>query len=171
PCVGAVLRRQAQVKERRSSSANDQGNREHTPSYVAFTDTERLVGDAAIRTQVAMNPENTVFDAKRLIGRKFQRRDGAAGHEAVAVQSGANDASDPEEISAHPCADQDEKEERKDGVTSASKGMTDAASGRRRRTLAPIAGLNVLRIVKRATAAALGLRAGQEPWTASERTF
>jgi len=49
--------------------ANDQGNRT-TPSYVAFTDTERLIGDAA-KNQVAMNPENTVFDAKRLIGRKF----------------------------------------------------------------------------------------------------
>jgi len=50
--------------------ANDQGNRT-TPSYVAFTDTERLVGDAA-KNQVAMNPANTVFDAKRLIGRKFK---------------------------------------------------------------------------------------------------
>lgn len=49
--------------------ANDQGNRT-TPSYVAFTDTERLIGDAA-KNQVAMNPSNTVFDAKRLIGRKF----------------------------------------------------------------------------------------------------
>uniref|UniRef100_A0A7N0V4A8 Heat shock protein 70 n=1 Tax=Kalanchoe fedtschenkoi TaxID=63787 RepID=A0A7N0V4A8_KALFE len=49
--------------------ANDQGNRT-TPSYVAFTDTERLIGDAA-KNQVAMNPHNTVFDAKRLIGRKF----------------------------------------------------------------------------------------------------
>ena len=67
--------------------ANDQGNRT-TPSYVGFTDTERLIGDAAknqvrVRAsntpfellafdQVAMNPTNTVFDAKRLIGRKFQ---------------------------------------------------------------------------------------------------
>jgi len=50
--------------------ANDQGNRT-TPSYVAFSDTERLIGDAA-KNQVAMNPTNTVFDAKRLIGRKYQ---------------------------------------------------------------------------------------------------
>jgi len=49
--------------------ANDQGNRT-TPSYVAFTDSERLIGDAA-KSQAAMNAENTVFDAKRLIGRKF----------------------------------------------------------------------------------------------------
>ena len=41
-----------------------------TPSYVAFTDTERLIGDAA-KNQTAKNPVNTVFDAKRLIGRKF----------------------------------------------------------------------------------------------------
>merc|ERR1711966_292995 len=49
--------------------ANDQGART-TPSYVAFTDSERLIGDAA-KNQTAMNPMNTVFDAKRLIGRKF----------------------------------------------------------------------------------------------------
>jgi L1 cell adhesion molecule like protein len=50
--------------------ANDQGNRT-TPSYVAFTETERIIGDAA-KNQVAMNPKNTIFDAKRLIGRKFE---------------------------------------------------------------------------------------------------
>eukprot|EP01050_Picozoa_sp_SAG11_P031152 SAG11_NODE_9550_length_901_cov_1.150873_1_plen_212_part_10 len=55
--------------ERVEIVANDQGNRT-TPSYVAFTDSERLIGDAA-KNQAAMNPHNTVFDAKRLIGRKF----------------------------------------------------------------------------------------------------
>ena len=49
--------------------ANDQGNRT-TPSYVSFGETERLVGDGA-KNQGSMNPENTIFDAKRLIGRKF----------------------------------------------------------------------------------------------------
>ena len=49
--------------------ANDQGNRT-TPSYVSFSDSERLIGDGA-KNQSAMNPENNIFDAKRLIGRKF----------------------------------------------------------------------------------------------------
>ena len=50
--------------------ANDQGNR-ITPSYVAFTaEGERLIGDAA-KNQLTSNPENTVFDAKRLIGRAW----------------------------------------------------------------------------------------------------
>lgn len=52
--------------------ANDQGNRV-TPSYVAFSSTERLIGDAA-KNQASMNPTNTVYDAKRLIGRKFSEK-------------------------------------------------------------------------------------------------
>ena len=52
---------------------NDMGERT-TPSYVAFTDTERLVGDAA-KNQITRNPTNTVFDAKRLIGRKYEDRE------------------------------------------------------------------------------------------------
>jgi len=49
--------------------ANDMGNRT-TPSQVAFGGSERLIGDAA-KNQGTSNPKNTVFDAKRLIGRKF----------------------------------------------------------------------------------------------------
>ncbi|RZC48011.1 hypothetical protein C5167_040961 [Papaver somniferum] len=49
--------------------ANDQGNRT-TPSHVAFTDTERMIGDPA-KNQVALNPTNSIFDVKRLIGRKI----------------------------------------------------------------------------------------------------
>ena len=53
--------------------ANDQGNR-ITPSWVAFTEEERLIGDAA-KNQAPQNPVNTVFDAKRLIGRKYDDSD------------------------------------------------------------------------------------------------
>jgi len=63
-CVGVFMNGDVHICD------NDQG-RSTTPSYVAFTDYDRLVGDAA-KAQVARNTANTVFDAKRLIGRKFQ---------------------------------------------------------------------------------------------------
>ena len=65
-CVGVWINDKVEI------IPNDQGNNT-TPSYVAFTEEERLIGDAA-KNQVARNPKNTVFDAKRLIGRKFNER-------------------------------------------------------------------------------------------------
>jgi len=62
-CVGVFKKGRVEI------IANDQGNR-ITPSYVAFTDSERLIGEAA-KNQAALNPENTVFDIKRLVGRRF----------------------------------------------------------------------------------------------------
>ncbi|XP_052186193.1 heat shock cognate 70 kDa protein-like [Diospyros lotus] len=64
-CVGVWRQRHERVE----IIVNDQGNRT-TPSYVAFTAAERLIGEGA-KNQVAVNPTNTIFDAKRLIGRRF----------------------------------------------------------------------------------------------------
>jgi L1 cell adhesion molecule like protein len=62
-CVGIMKNNNVEI------IANDQGNRT-TPSYVAFTESERLIGESA-KNQAAMNPVNTIFDAKRLIGRAY----------------------------------------------------------------------------------------------------
>ncbi len=62
-CVGVFQNDRVEI------IANDQGNRT-TPSYVAFTNEQRLVGEAA-KNQAVMNPENSIYDIKRLIGRKF----------------------------------------------------------------------------------------------------
>lgn len=106
-CVG--LQRQGRVE----IITNDQGNR-ITPSYVAFTEEgERLVGDAA-KNQAAQNPENTIFDAKRLIGRKWGDSDvkkdtkhfpfkliEKSGKPAIQVSvKGDNKVFTPEEVSA-----------------------------------------------------------------------
>merc|ERR1719411_873895 len=65
-CVGVYQNQKVDI------IANDQGNR-ITPSYVAFTETERLVGEAA-KNQATSNPKNTIYDAKRMIGKKYNSK-------------------------------------------------------------------------------------------------
>lgn len=152
--------------------ANSQGNRT-TPSYVAFTDTERLVGDAA-KNQCALNPSNTVFDAKRLIGRKFD--DPAVqddirhwpfkvvSHEdkcrIVANYKGEEKHYYPEEISSMILADMKLiaenylGEEVKDAVVTVPAYFNDAQR-QATKDAGAIAGLNVLRIINEPTAAAI----------------
>ncbi|XP_044265657.1 heat shock protein 70 A1-like [Tribolium madens] len=152
--------------------ANDQGNRT-TPSYVAFTDTERLLGDAA-KNQVAMNPSNTIFDAKRLIGRKYDdpkiQQDikhwpfkviNDCGKPKIQVEyKGEIKKFAPEEISSMVLTKMKETAEAYLGTSIRDAVITVPAyfnDSQRQATkdAGVIAGLNVMRIINEPTAAAL----------------
>ncbi|WWD09456.1 heat shock protein HSS1 [Kwoniella europaea PYCC6329] len=152
--------------------ANDQGNRT-TPSYVAFNDSERLIGDAA-KNQVAMNPYNTVFDAKRLIGRKFADAEvqadmkhwpfkviDKAGKPIIQVEyRGEEKTFSPEEISSMVLIKMKETAEAYLGGTVSKAVVTVPAyfnDSQRQATkdAGTIAGLDVLRIINEPTAAAI----------------
>merc|ERR1712232_247745 len=153
--------------------ANDQGNRT-TPSYVAFTDTERLIGDAA-KNQCAMNPINTIFDAKRLIGRKytdpvvqsdmkhwpFKLISGDGDIPRIQVQyKGEEKTFSAEEISSMVLIKMKETAEAfvgkdvKDVVVTVPAYFNDSQRQATKEAGA-IAGLNVLRIINEPTAAAI----------------
>ncbi|KAF9520572.1 hypothetical protein BS47DRAFT_1311530 [Hydnum rufescens UP504] len=152
--------------------ANDQGNRT-TPSYVSFSDSERLIGDAA-KNQVAMNPINTVFDAKRLIGRKFDDPEvqsdlkhypfkviNKGGKPIVQVEfrSEIKEFS-PEEISSMVLLKMKETAESylghvvKDAVVTVPAYFNDSQR-QATKDAGVISGLNVLRIINEPTAAAI----------------
>ncbi|XP_068193661.1 heat shock 70 kDa protein 1-like [Antennarius striatus] len=165
-CVGVFQHGKVEI------IANDQGNRT-TPSYVAFTDAERLIGDAA-KNQVAMNPSNTVFDAKRLIGRKFNDStvqtdmkhwpftvvsDG--GKPKIQVEyKGEDKTFYPEEISSMVLVKMKETAEAYLGRKVSNAVVTVPAyfnDSQRQATkdAGVIAGLNVIRIINEPTAAAI----------------
>jgi len=164
--------------------ANDQGNRT-TPSYVAFTEGERLIGDAA-KNQSAMNPRNTVFDAKRLIGRRFDDSDvkkdmkhwpfavvDKDGSPFVEVDYlGERKTFSPQEISAMVLTKMKEISEAKLGKTVKKAVVTVPAYFNDSQRLATkdagtIAGLEVLRIINEPTAAAIAY--GLDEKTKDER--
>ncbi|KAF9927474.1 70-kilodalton heat shock protein [Linnemannia zychae] len=164
--------------------ANDQGNRT-TPSYVAFTDTERLIGDAA-KNQVAMNPTNTVFDAKRLIGRRFDDPEVQSDmkHWSFKVidkgtkpyiqveYKGETKLFTPEEISSMVLIKMRETAEAYLGTKVNNAVITVPAyfnDSQRQATkdAGMIAGLNVLRIINEPTAAAIAY--GLDKKTAGEK--
>jgi len=164
--------------------ANDQGNRT-TPSYVAFTDSERLIGDAA-KNQVAMNPNNTVFDAKRLIGRKFEEPSVQAdmkhwpfkvindgGKPKIQVEyKNETKTFTPEEISSMVLSKMREIAEAYLGKKISEAVITVPAyfnDSQRQATkdAGIIAGLNVLRIINEPTAAAIAY--GLDKKVAAER--
>jgi len=153
--------------------ANDQGNRT-TPSYVAFNDTERLIGDAA-KNQVAMNASNTVFDAKRLIGRRYQDPvvsndkkhwpftviEGSGGKPVIQVQyKGEVKQFAPEEISSMVLLKMKEIAEAylgrevKNAVITVPAYFNDSQR-QATKDAGVISGLNVLRIINEPTAAAI----------------
>ena len=153
--------------------ANDQGNRT-TPSYVAFTDTERLIGDAA-KSQAAMNATNTVFDAKRLIGRKFSDpsvqsdmkhwpfkvKSGPGGAPIIEVEyKGETKEFKAEEISSMVLSKMKEiaeaylAKEVKNAVVTVPAYFNDSQR-QATKDAGAISGLNVLRIINEPTAAAI----------------
>merc|ERR1711978_209602 len=165
-CVGVFQHGKVEI------IANDQGNRT-TPSYVAFTDTERLIGDAA-KNQVAMNPNNTIFDAKRLIGRQFQdstvqsdmkhwpfKVANAGGKPRLQGEYKAEEKSfTPEEISAMVLTKMKETaesylgQEVKDAVVTVPAYFNDSQR-QATKDAGVIAGLNIIRIINEPTAAAI----------------
>jgi len=165
-CVGVFQHGKVEI------IANDQGNRT-TPSYVAFTDTERLIGDAA-KNQVAMNPSNTVFDAKRLIGRRFDEPSvqadmkhwpftvvNEAGKPKIKVEyKNENKTFFPEEISSMVLTKMKETAEAYLGKSVTNAVITVPAyfnDSQRQATkdAGAICGLNVMRIINEPTAAAI----------------
>lgn len=153
--------------------SNDQGNRT-MPSYVTFTDSERLIGEAA-KNQCAMNPTNTVFDAKRLIGRRFSDRnvqndmkhfpfkvvDDGQDKPLIEIQfKGEPKRFRPEEISAMVLSKMKEVAEAylgkkvKNAVITVPAYFNDAQR-QATKDAGAIAGLNVLRIINEPTAAAM----------------
>lgn len=151
---------------------NDQGNRT-TPSQVAFTDTERLIGDAA-KNQGSLNPRNTIFDAKRLVGRTYNDKHvqndlkhwpfkvtekNSKPHVSVSYK-GEDKIFSAEEISAMVLSKMKETaeaylgEEVKHAVVTVPAYFNDAQR-QATKDAASIAGLNVLRIINEPTAAAL----------------
>jgi heat shock protein 5 len=152
--------------------ANDQGNRV-TPSWVAFTDTERLVGEAA-KNQAAINPTNTLYDIKRLIGRRYDdptvQRDrkllpftvvNKEGAPYVQVEvNGENKEFSPEQISAIILVKMKEIAEAYLGVPVKRAVITcpayfNDAQRQATKDAGTIAGLYVERIINEPTAAAI----------------